>query len=88
MGEKKDLVRSFMAQGLSRDKCLAVCGISKNQFYHKPLGGKRGRKKSKHTDQLVGGQKMKQSNKDVKSFIKGAFENPQIDYGYHKMTSH
>jgi len=88
LGEKKDLVRSFMAQGLSRDKCLAICGISKNQFYHKPSGGKRGRKKSKQTTQLVGGQKIKQNNKDVKSFIREAFENPQIDYGYHKMTSH
>ena len=88
MGEKKDLVRSFMAQGLSRDKCLAICEISKNQFYHKPSGGKRGRKKSKNTNQLVDGQKIKQGNKDVKSFIKEAFENPQIDYGYHKMTGY
>lgn len=88
MGEKKELVRSFMSQGLNRDKCLAICRISKNQFYHQASGGKRGRKKSKNTTQLVDGQKIEQSNKEVKSFIKGAFVNPRIDYGYHKMTGY
>lgn len=88
MGEKKELVRLYMAQGLNRDKCLAICEISKNQFYHRASGGKRGRKKSKDTNQLLDGQLVKQSNRSVKGFIKASFENPKIDYGYHKMTSH
>lgn len=88
MGEKKELVRIFMAQGLTRDNCLAICGISKNQFYYQPSGSKRGRKKSKETDQRVNDHCQKQSNSFVKSFIKKAFENPRIDYGYHKMTGY
>ena len=77
-----------MAQGLTRDKALSICKISKNQFYYKLTSGKPGRRKSQHTDQLVGGAKIQQSNLFVTKFIKGVFDNPQIDYGHRKMTGH
>ncbi len=87
MGEKKELVREYMAQGLNRDKALSICRISKNQFYYKWRGGKRGRKKSRTTKQLVKGEIEVRRNTDVKKYIKKVFENPHVDYGYHKMTS-
>ena len=75
-----------MAQGLKRDKVLAVCGITKNQFYHKPNGGKPGQKPSKFTLQKVNGEVVKRSNQFVKDHIKVLFENPLTDYGYHRTT--
>jgi len=77
-----------MAQGLNRDKCLQICGMSKDQFYYKPSGKKRGRKKSKYTIQLVEGEQVKRTNNYVKDQIKAAYENPKVDYGYHRMTGY
>jgi putative transposase len=76
-----------MAQGLKRDKVLAVCNITKNQFYHKPIGGKRGRKRSEFTMQKVDDTKIRRTNGYVKQFIKRVFDEPLTDYGYHRMTS-
>ena len=75
-----------MAQGLRRDKALSICKISKNQFYYKATSGKRGRKKSQHTDQLINCVRIQRSNKFVTQYIKGLFSTPQIDYGHRKMT--
>lgn len=75
-----------MARGLKRDKCLAICGISKNQFYHQATGKKRGRKKSKYTLQLVDSEQVKRANEYVKEYIRQMFHNPRVDYGYHRMT--
>ena len=87
-GEKKELVQTYMSQRLTRDKALSICKISKNQFYYKATTSKRGRRKSKHTDQLIKGIRVKQSNNFVVKFIKEVFEDPKIDYGYRKMTGH
>jgi len=38
-----------MSQGLSRDKCLAIVGLTKNQFYYQSNGLKPGRKRSDTT---------------------------------------
>jgi len=75
-----------MAQGLKRDKALAICRISKNQFYYRPKAGKPGRKPSWHTLQMVDGKVVRRSNKYVKDCMKSQFDNPLIDYGYHRMT--
>lgn len=75
-----------MAKGLKRDKALRICGLSKNQYYHSPKGGKAGRKKSKETLQLIDGQKVVRKNSFVKKHIRSVFEDPKVDYGYRKMT--
>ena len=36
LGEKKQIARQYMAQRVKRDKVLAVCRLSKNQFYYTP----------------------------------------------------
>lgn len=41
--EKKALVIEYMSKGLSRDNCLEIVSLTKNQFYHKPKGTKPGR---------------------------------------------
>lgn len=71
---------------MKRDKALAVCGISKNEYYYKAKGGKAGRKKSKTTLQLVEGHKEERPNSFVKEHIRLIFEDPKVDYGYRKMT--
>lgn len=38
-----------MALGIKRDRCLQIVGISKHQFYHKPSGGKPGKRRSETT---------------------------------------
>ena len=79
-------MRQYMAQGLKRDKCLAICGLSKNQFYYQPTGGKRGCSKSIYTLQLIDNEIIRQSNTYVKNYMKTLFKNPKVDYGYHRMT--
>ena len=75
-----------MAQRLKRDKVLDICGLSKNLFYYKPKGGKPRRKPSRHTLQQAGGEVVKRSNQFVKDYMKSLFDDPLIDYGYHRMT--
>ncbi len=83
-----------MAQGLKRDKVLAICGINKNKFYYKPNGGKPqrdkpGRNPSSHTLRLTDGKNVKQSNPEysgVSDYMKSLFDNPMNDYGFHRMV--
>lgn len=79
-------MRHYMAQGLKRDKCLSICGISKNQYYYKSIGRNRGRKPSEYTLQMIDNEFIRKSNDFVVSCIKSMFANPLVDYGYHRMT--
>lgn len=38
-----------MAKGLSRDQCLSIVGLTKNQFYYRPTGKKPGRRPTETT---------------------------------------
>jgi transposase InsO family protein len=87
LGEKKELVRQYMTQGLKREQALEICRISKNQFYYTPKSGKPGRRKSKTTKRLEGDKEVEYKNACVKQYIKDVFKDPMIDYGYHRMTS-
>lgn len=76
-----------MSLGLSRTVCLQICKLSKNQLYYKSSGKKRGRKKSRHTMQLIDGESVKRLNCFVISDIESILTDPKADYGYRKMTS-
>ena len=76
-----------MSRGLKRDKCLGICGISKNQFYHQSKGGRGGRRASRHTLQLLDAEVLRRGNGEVIDQIKQIFEHPLIDYGYRKMSA-
>jgi putative transposase len=75
-----------MAQGLSRDKLLSICGISKHQFYYKQKVGRRGRRNSKKTIQFTDNKHVSVSNSVVVGAIKSMFNNDLVDYGYKRMT--
>lgn len=76
-----------MAQGLKRDKILDVCGVTKNQFYYKPKGGRRGCKRSRFTLQKTDAGLIRRTNGFVKQYMKDFFSDPLTDYGYHRMTA-
>lgn len=48
MGQQKEIVRIYMAQGMKRDKVLAQMGMTKHHFYSNSKKQKRGRKPSKY----------------------------------------
>ena len=74
-----------MHQGLKRDYVLAVCGLSKHQFYYQPTGGKPGRRLSSHTLRLFEGQGVSMSNRSVVAEMRSILTDPRVDYGYRKM---
>ena len=76
-----------MSLGLRRDVCLQICDLSKNQFYYKSSGKKRGKKKTRHTLQLVDGESVKRLNCWVIGDIRLILKEPNADYGYRKMTN-
>jgi len=76
-----------MSLGLKRDVCLRICELSKNQFYYQQSGKKRGRKKTRHTLQLVEQKEVKRLNHWIIEDIKSILKEPNADYGYRKMTS-
>jgi len=49
------LVRKYMGLGMSRDKCLAICQLSKHAFYYKSTGKKPGKAVSQTTKQWKDG---------------------------------
>jgi len=75
-----------MARGMKRDKALKICRVGRHQFYYKPTGKKRGRKKSKYTLQLFDSQIINRTNKFVKDYIRSVFDDERVDYGYQRMT--
>lgn len=74
-----------MHQGLKRDHVLAVCGISKHQFYYEPSGRKRGRKPSRATMKQCGEQVVELPNSVVVSEIRSILADPRADHGYRRM---
>jgi transposase InsO family protein len=67
-------------------KALAICGLSKHQYYYKNKGGKAGRKPSTTTPRLVEGQVIECPNREVLTYMREVLANPLADYGYHRMT--
>ncbi len=75
-----------MAQGMIRDQALTMCGISKNQFYHKLSNKKRGRKPTQTTMQETIDGIKEVNNKEVVQEIINHLENPLNKEGYQRMT--
>ena len=75
--------------GLSRDRSLSIARLSKHQYYHKPKSdsNKRGVKPSQHTLQMVDNHRVvKVSNDQVCDQIKAVHDDPDLSYGYIRMT--
>lgn len=85
-GEKKEIVNTFIFRGMKRDNALAIAGLSKHQYYYKPKPGKRGKPPSQETLKISGTDVDRVPNQSVVEQIKATQNDPDTDYGYHKMT--
>ena len=78
----------YIALGMKRDVALEIADITKHQYYHKSKKGKRGIAASSHTTRHVGNQQeVKVPNMEVVEQITSINAQPDIDYGYQKMTT-
>ena len=82
MEEKREVIRSYVSQGLKLDTCLAVVNLSRSTYYYKSNGKRKGKKPSTHT--LFNGTKV--PNEKVVIRIKQILEPEFIDYGYKRTT--
>jgi len=89
LGEKKELACKYIAQGLTRDVVLCICKVSRHQYYYISKGKTRGRKASLSTIKISGSEEeLSCSNEEVVNVIEKVKEDPDTNYGYHKMTYH
>lgn len=79
---------SYNALGLKRDAALQIVGISKHQYYYKPLcpAKKRGKQASIETMQLQDGSWQLVDNCQVMTAIENNHVDPDLRYGYQRMT--
>jgi len=75
-----------MAQGIIRDRALDQCGITKNQFYHKPSHKKRGRKATRTTNLQTEEGVREVKNSEVVKQIVNHLKDPLNKEGYQRMT--
>lgn len=87
LGEKKQVVRCYILQGLNSRRAIAAAGITKHQYYHKPKQGKRGRKPSTQTLHIQGETSVLCDNNEVVDHIKAIKSDPDMNYGYEKTTA-
>jgi putative transposase len=54
MGQRKEIVRSFVSKGLKVDNAVRIAAIKRSTYYYKPNGKAKGKKPSTHTLHLNG----------------------------------
>lgn len=86
MGEKKGLARTYVAQGLKRDHCLSILGLTRHQYYYRPTGGKPGRKPTSTTPLFENGVVIDAANDQIIEHIAEVKSYEDTDYGCRKMT--
>lgn len=88
LGEKKELVRGYIFQGLKREVAFRVSGITKHQYYYKNKITKQGKKSSTTTCCTDENQiNSNVSNTLIIDEIKKVHQDPDTDYGYQKMET-
>ena len=65
---------------------MGIVGLTRHQFYYKKRSGKPGRKPSTKCRLIVNGETTEVSNAEVVKDIVEVIQDPDTDYGYHKMT--
>ena len=74
--------------GLTRNRGLELVGLTLHQYYYKPKNGKkRGRKSSLLTIQRVDDEYVSRSNSAVVDEIENNHSDPDLVYGYRRMTT-
>ena len=79
-------MRKYNALGLKIDTALQITGLTKHQYYHKAKQGKGGAPQSTDTPKHIDDQTISIPNNEVVDHIKLINSEPEIDYGYQKMT--
>lgn len=78
----------YVALGLTVKVALQIAGLTKHQYYYKKKKpGKRGRKPDTETKYHEKGKVIKKSNTEVLKVIKDNHKDPDLRYGYKKMTT-
>jgi transposase InsO family protein len=72
---------------MRRDTALRICEVTKHQYYYLSNGRKQGLSASTITKRKQNKAIIEVSNESVVEEIKHVHEDPDTDYGYHKMTS-
>jgi len=81
-------VKRYVFQGMTRDAALQICGVTKHQHYYVSNGKKQGAKPSQTTKIKRKDEILEVSNDLVVKEIQDVHNDPDTEYGYHKMTSH
>ncbi len=90
MGQKRQIVRCYVSEGMQVKVALKIIGLSKNQYYHsyKKRHGKRGAPKSKNTIKYVDETHTEVvNNEHVVEDMESILEDPDTQYGYRRMTA-
>jgi len=83
MEERKEIIRTVVAQGLRVSKALSIANMARSSYYYRPSFGKKGALPSTCT--LYNGVLV--SNEEVKQTINEILSDEFIDYGYHRTTA-
>jgi transposase InsO family protein len=80
-------VIKYVGLGLKRSEAWLITGLTKHQFYHKPTGGKRGRKRSEATLKVTESGFITVDNTVVIEQIKDFHKDPDLCSGYKRMCA-
>lgn len=82
------MARDYIAQGLTRDRVLQICEISKYRYYNDPTGNKGGASPSTTTMKIdERNELIEVSNLEVIDEMVKIKSNPETDYGYRAMSA-
>lgn len=79
-------MRRYVGWGLTRDTALDLAEMTRHQYYYEPTGGRPGIRPSTHTQFWDGGQFLWHSNEEVLKQIRRINADPDMDYGYRRMS--
>lgn len=77
----------YVGLGLKRDKACSIAGLTRHQFYHKPTGGKRGRRPTEFTFKVSDTGVIAIENSVVVNQIKEVHKDPDLRSGYKRMCA-
>ncbi len=83
MGQKKEIVRFFVGQGLKVQDACNIAQIKKSSYYYANKGVRKGKLPSENTYTV---ENKMISNQQVVKEIENILSEPFIDYGYQRTT--
>ena len=90
MGEKRQIVREYVAGGLKVSRALTLISMTKNQYYHRRRSSAKrvGRPVTTHTDKHIGNDEFeKVEDQEVVDQMEEILKDEDAQYGYKRMTA-